>query len=466
MAGPRQPRRYLSSLAGRSREVRRRPTPVSLRLVFGLAVLVIAGTLLLLLPGITTEQPLSPMEALFTATSAVTVTGMTLAPISTAFTRWGQLVLLLLVQVGGVGYMFLLTIALLLAGRRLSLMDRLTLSGSLGMDSPQGIMRLFWRVLLGILLLEGLGTVLLYVHWRTSGLVPAGETFFYALFYAVTAFSNASFDLFAGLPGYVPGTPGDGLSLLVLGLLVLLGGLGIPVFSDLLSWGRARRLSLHSRLTLWTVFALVLIGWAGLFTAETRSGAALQGEPLGEQLTRTLFQSVSARTAGYSGFPDIGQVSPESQFLLIGLMFVGTAPASMGGGITTTAVAVLVLALWCYARGQPEVQVAGRTISANTVRRAAMILTISSGLVALATWLILFTHDLPLDSVLFEVVSAFATVGLSLGITGDLNPFGQLIIIFMMFWGRLGAITLVVAFARLTSSQEQAVRYPEERVVL
>lgn len=445
---------------------RRRPLPVALRLVLGLGMLVLLGTGLLLLPGVTTGARLSFMDALFTAASAVTVTGLTVATTSTEFSRGGQFLLMLLIQVGGVGYMFLLAFTLLLVRGRLSLMDRLTLTGSLGLDKPEGILRLSWRVLIGILIVEGLGALPLYVHWRQSGIVPADDALFYAFFHAIAAFCNAGFDLFAGLSRYPRGIPGDSLSLLLLGGLVFLGGLGIPVLSDLLSWRKPRRLSLHSRLTLWVTLALLLIGWIGLFIPETRPGGVLQNNPLDEQLVRSLFQSVSTRTAGFPGFEEFDRLVPESQLLVMALMFVGSAPASMGGGITTSTLAVLIVALWSYVRSHPEVQVARRTISAGAVRRAGMILTISLITVVFASWLILLTHDLTMNTVLFEVVSAFATVGLSLGITDDLNTFGRLVIILMMFWGRLGAITLVVALVQRMAPREQPVRYPEERVVL
>jgi trk system potassium uptake protein len=444
----------------------RRPLPVALRLVLGLAGLVATGTFSLSLPGVTTGPPLSLLEALFTATSAVTVTGLTVVTTSSDFTRFGQILVLLLIQVGGVGFMFLLAFTLLLIRGRLSLMDRLTLTGSLGLDRPEGILRVSVRVLAGILIIEGIGAVLLYIHWRQSGIVPADELLFYAIFHAISAFCNAGFDLFHGLSRYPRGIPGDNLTLLIMGTLIFLGGLGIPVLSDLLTRRRPRRLSLHSRLTLWAVFALVLVGWAGLFIPETRPGAVLHDASLDHQLVRTWFQSVSTRTAGFPGFEDFDRLVPESQLLVISLMFIGSAPASMGGGITTSTLVVLILALWSYAHGYPQVQVAQRTISAGTVRRAAVILTISIGTVVFAAWLILMTHNLTMNSVLFEVVSAFATVGLSLGITTELNAFGRLVIIVMMFWGRLGAITLVVALAQRTSPRGQAVRYPEERVVL
>jgi trk system potassium uptake protein len=444
----------------------RRPLPVALRLVLGLATLVFTGTLLLSLPGVTVGPRLTLMEALFTATSAVTVTGLTVVTTSSDFTRLGQLIVLLLVQVGGVGIMFLLAFALLLLRGRLSLMDRLTLTGSLGLDNPQGILRVSVRVLAGILVIEGTGALVLYLHWLRSGIVPAEDAFFYAVFHAITAFCNAGFDLFSGQSRYPRGIPGDNLTLLTMGALIFLGGLGIPVLSDLLSRRRPRRLSLHSRLTLWAVLALVLVGWVGLFIPETRASGVLQNAPLDQQLVRTWFQSVSTRTAGFPGFEDFDRLVPESQLLVMGLMFIGSAPASMGGGITTSTLVVLLLALWSYARGYPQVQVAGRTIAAGTVRRAAIILTIGIGTVFFATWLILMTHDLAMSRALFEVISAFATVGLSLGTTGDLNTFGRLVIIVMMFWGRLGAITLVVALAQRTSPRDQTVRYPEERVIL
>lgn len=459
-------RQAVRSLIQDQERVVQRPRPVALRLVLGLLILVFVGAFLLQLPGITHGPRLSFMEALFTATSAVTVTGLTVITASTDLTRSGQIVLLFLVQVGGVGYLFALALALQLVRRRLGLMDRLALSGSLGLDKPKDILGLSRRVLVGILVLEGLGAVFLYLHWRMSGIVPQEDAAFYAVFHAVTAFCNAGFDLFAGLARYPRGIPGDHFSLLIMGLLILLGGLGIPVLADLVTRGVTRRWSLHTRLTMWAVVALVLVGWIGLFIPETRPGGVLSGDPLDQQLMHTWFQSVSTRTAGFPGFEDFNNLVPESQLLVMALMFIGSAPASMGGGITTGTFVVLTLALWSYARGHPQVQVAGRTIAAGTVRRAAVILTISTATVVFASWLILMTHQMNTSMVLFEVISAFATVGLSLGATGELNTFGRLVIIVMMFWGRLGAVTLVVAIVQTTSQPERLVEYPEEAVLI
>lgn len=444
----------------------RQPLSIALRLVLGLLGLIIVGTLLLLLPGVTTGPPLTFMEALFTATSAVTVTGLSVVTISTEFSRLGQFFLLILVQVGGIGYMFALVMALQFVGLRIHMVDRLTLSDSLGLHKPEAILQLSKRVLAGILIIEGAGALLLCLHWWMSGIVPEDDVFFYAIFHAVTAFCNAGFDLFAGLNRYPAGIPGDNFSLLILGLLIFIGSLGIPVLTDLFAYRRMRRFSLHTRLTILVVFALVLVGWLGLFIPESIPGNVLSGRPLDEQLMRSWFQSVSTRTAGFPGFSDFDALMPESELLIMALMFIGSAPASMGGGITTGTFVVLLLALWSYANGRTHVHVAGRTIAAGTVRRAAIVLTISISLVVFVSWLILLTHELRMSVVLFEVISAFATVGLSLGATSELNLFGQLAIIATMFCGRLGAITLVVAIVQRTAQRDRLVHYPEEPVLI
>ena len=457
----------LRSIETEQLAARRRFVPIPLRILSGLLVLVLMGTLLLSLPGVAT-RPLTLLERVFTATSAVTVTGLAVTTTSTDFTRFGQIVLLLLIQVGGVGYMFAAVVTMRLLGRHISLLDRLALTSSMGLDRPTGILRLLWRVLLAMLVIEGSGALLLYVHWRSSGIVPADQALFYAIFHAVSAFGNAGFDLFAGLPRYPDGIPGDSRTLIIMGSLVVLGGLGIPVFSDfLVRRGRKqlRRLSLHTRITLGTAVLLTIIGWLGLFLAERQVGGAIAGLPLEQQLVHTWFQSVSARTAGFPGFRDFTLLDPASRLLMTALMFIGSAPASMGGGITTGTFAVMGLAVWSFAKGSPDVQISKRTIARDTVPRAAAILTLSLGVVVTAVWLILFTNPLELNTVLFEVVSAFATPGLSLGITNQLNPFGLLVIMIMMFWGRSGALTIAMALAQ-RQKPRQLLRYPEETVLV
>ena len=435
---------------------------VAARIVLGLLFFTAVGTMLLMLPAVTIGDRLSLIDALFIATSAVTVSGLSVIDLAHEFTPLGQIILLGLIQIGGVGYMFVAALAMRLVGRRVPLLDRLALSNSLGLDKPTAILQILQRVFWGILLVEGVGAVLLYWHWRVNDIVPAENGVLYAIFHAISAFCNAGFDLFANLPASFPP---DNTTTLIISMLVIIGGLGIPVLTDCLTYRQQRRFSLHTRLTLMMMGSLIFVGWAGLWLSETRSGGVLQDTSYGQQLIDTLYQSIVIRTAGFAGLPNFEEISPASQWLITALMFVGGAPALMGGGITTGTFAVLILSLWAYARGLPVAQVGGRTISAGTVRRAGAVLTLSITLVILATWLLLLTHDTTVNEALFEVVSAFATCGLSLGLTADLNVFGRFVLMIVMFWGRLGALTIVIAIAQ-RSTQQQLVRFPEEIVLI
>jgi len=454
-------------LAGPVRRLKR-PLPTALRLVGGLALLVIIGTGLLLLPASGGQRPLRLNEALFTAVSALSVTGLSIITPSTDLSLFGQLVLLALIQIGGVGFMVVTVLVFRLLGRRISLAERLALSDSLGLASPGAVVSTTWRMLVAVLLLEGMGALLLYAHWRADGRLDEGQALFFAIFHAVSAFCNAGFDLFGGTAGYPAGIPRDTLSLTLLGGLIFVGGLGIPVIGDLLLYPRLRRLSLHTRVTLGVVAFLVISGAVGFYIAEgnpARDGT-LAAESPARRLLISTFQSISARTAGFAGFAAFEQLTPPSQLLLVTLMFIGCPPASMGGGITTGTFAVLTISLWSFARGRPTSQIAGRSLGVGTTRKAAAVLTISLFVVLLATWLILMTHPAAgLDRVVFEVVSAFATCGLSLGFTGELNTFGQLVICLVMFWGRLGALTIVVALAQ-QQGRPQPVQYPEEQILI
>jgi trk system potassium uptake protein len=439
--------------------------PIALVLVLGLAVLIGVGTLLLLLPGMTTA-PIAPLDALFTATSAAAVTGLAVVTTSTLFTRAGQFVLLLLAQMGGMGTMVVVILLLRLLRRRISLRDRLTVTTSLGLDSPRSILRIVTNSVLVMLGIEALGALLLYLHWRVNAIVPPEDALFYAAFHAVMAFCNAGFDLFNGLPQYPQGIPGDPLSLLLLSLLIVAGGLGIPVYISLLAMRETKgRLSLHARITLSTTLMLIVFGAAGLLASEYRLEGIFVDLNLPERLLRAFFQSISARTAGFPGISTFGNINDESQLLLMALMFVGTGPASMGGGITTGTFAVLFLAVWSYAGGHQKIRVGERSLAPAMVWRAATVLVIGLSVIIVGTWLILFASDLPMGPVLFEVVSAFSTTGLSLGITDKLNVAGKIVIILVMFWGRLGAATIVLALVQ-RRPQASLVEYPEEQILI
>jgi len=441
-----------------------RRVPTQVKLVLGLASMVFVSSLLLMLPVMGAERPLNPNEAFFTAVSALTVTGLSIIVPSTDLSFLGQLFLLTLIQIGGVGYMVVSVIIFRLLGRSISFADRLALRDSFGLLDMNAIVILIRRVMITVVALELVGAVLLWFHWQAD--LGPERAALYAVFHAISAFCNAGFDLFVGTPGF-SNVPNDPFSLTVLGGLIFVGGLGIPVVTDiLLVLARSRRfLSLHSRLTLLITVVLVIVGSAGLFFSETQPGATMAEFPLEHALSISIFQSISARTAGFSALDNFYDLAPSSQLLKIALMFIGTAPASMGGGITTSTLIVLLVGLWAFARGRETPHIFGRSLGAATMRRASAVLTVSLAVVVILTWLLLATHPgASLHQVLFEVVSAFATCGLSLGFTSSLSVFGQIMICLVMFWGRLGAITIIVALAQL--APPRLIAFPEEQILI
>lgn len=436
--------------------------PPAARLALGLLLLVALGTAVLMLPWVSTTEPLTWSEALFTSVSALSVTGLSIILPGRDLTLFGQIVLMIQIQVGGVGFMVMTVVILRLIGRRVTYSDRITLRDSLGLIDTRAIMQFTKRILQLVLTIELAGAFYLWLHWRD--LMVDGQAVFYALFHSISAFCNAGFDLFTGMNGYA-GIPDDAGTLTVLGILIVLGSLGMPVLFDLWDYSEQRRVTLHTRLTIVVVTGLIFVGAAGLFIAETRPVGILADEPLIRQLGLSLFHSVATRTAGYSALTDFGELTPPGQLIKIVLMFIGSAPASMGGGITTGTFIVLALALRAYVRSQESVVVFGRAVSPDAVRRASAVLTLSLMVVLISTWLILVTHpNATLDQVLFEVISAFATCGFTLAFTAQLNLFGQLVIAFVMFWGRLGALTIAVALAGTT--KREPIRYPEAQVLI
>ncbi|HJS17235.1 MAG TPA: potassium transporter TrkG [Anaerolineales bacterium] len=457
------PRQRLIQMGGSASYGNSRQVPVALQLVLGLIVLIGIGTALFMLPGASTRK-LSLMEALFTSTSAAAVTGLSLLPVSTDLTFLGQLILLLLVQVGGVGLIVVVVLVFRLIGRQVTLGERLAVTSSLGLDRPQEIALIMVRAVGLMLVIEGIGAILLFLHWRISGIVPPGKAAFYAIFHAVTAYCNAGFDLFYGLPEYPNGIPTDPLSLIIMGALIILGGLGIPVYMDLI-YRRRRSFSLHTRLTIVISLILILLGWIGFLVSEYRMGGVMSGMPFGQRALLAWFQSVSARTAGFAGLPTFTEINAPSSWMLVLFMFIGTAPASTGGGITTGTFTVLWLAVISYARGLDKIRVGKHSLPAALLMRSLVVFVISISLVVLATWLLLLTNPFSLDQILFEVVSAYSTTGLTLGITTGLNTIGKLIIIFTMFAGRLGAITIMISLMG-HDKKRQLVEYPEESILV
>jgi trk system potassium uptake protein TrkH len=434
----------------------------AVRLILGLFALIASGTMLLALPWAGTNRPLTLSEAAFTAVSALTTTGLSVIQPSRDLTLFGHLVLLLLMQCGAVGFVVLAVSVFRLLGRRITFAERVALRDSLGVVDLWAIVQLARQVLWGVLAIEGLGTLLLWWNW--AGRFGIGRAFFLALFHSVSAFCNASFDLFGGGGGVATNPfPDDWYTLLVIALLIALGSIGIPVMADVLNWRSHPRFTLHTKLTLsiWTI--LTVVGTALVFVSESQGGSAFSPEPPLHRLLLSLFHVIASRTSGFNVQP-IEALAPASVLTLLGLMFIGGSPASTAGGITTGTFSVLGLAAVAYVRGADEIRIGRRAISRDSVHKAVAILIVSTAVIATGAWLLMVTQGASLENALFEAVSAFATCGFSLGLTGNLDGFGRLIVALLMIWGRLGPLTIVVAMAR--THRPSPISYPEERILV
>lgn len=432
-------------------------------LVLGFILIIGVGTLLLKLPvSVVDGREISWIDALFTATSAACVTGLSVVDTGTRFTLFGQVVILFLIQIGGIGFVTMAVVISVLIGRRVGLYERLLVKETLGQIKVQGMVRLTLYIASVALAAEALGAVLLWLRWQSD--LGAIRAAWYAVFHSVAAFANAGFDLF-GAQGQISlsGYRQDVLVNVVIGVLIIMGSLGIPVLDELIRWHKTRRFSVHAMLVLTLSIFLLVGGTLLMFITETESRSPVGQLPWGERLLVTAFQSASARTGGFSTVA-LTDMSAAAWFVLMALMFAGAATASMGGGIKTNVLGVLLATLWSVGRGREEVEAFGRTIPRETVLKALAIMFSAATFVMVITILLTITEKLPPLHLLFETVSAFGTVGYSLGITSSLSVPGKVLIVITMFAGRLGMLTMIAALARQSSAHLR--RYPEEKVLI
>jgi trk system potassium uptake protein len=417
------------------------------------------GTLLLKLPA-STNGGISWVDAFFISVSAASVTGLSSVEFTDTFTRFGAIVIMVLVQVGGLGVMTFTTLGALLVGRRVGFRGLLTVREELGsVDSPRNTFRLLGQIAGITLLVEALGAVVLAVGFVRGGL-GYSEGLFQAAFHSITAFCNSGF---VALPGAdLSPYAGDAAVNLTFVALIILGGLGFPVLVNLYHYREMRRLTLHSKLVIVTSVVLVLVGVLSVALLEWTNPATLGGNPIGTRLWMSLFQGVTPRTAGFSTV-DYSQMYESTLFVQIGLMFIGTAPASTGGGIKVTTIALLVLVLLAQARGQEEASAFGRRVPRGLIQKALAVLSISALVVIVATLAIMVSDGLRLVPAIFEITSAFGTVGLSMQVSQELSTFAKLVVIGVMFFGRVGSITLVLA---LSARKPRGYVYPQEDIAV
>jgi len=440
----------------------RRPRPIAFRLVAGFAFLILAGTLLLSLPLASADGQRAPfVDALFTATSAVCVTGLVVRDTATAWSGFGQAVILALIQLGGFGFATSATLLLALLGIRPTLRDRLACGMSLGEAGPGGVVRLLRRLAILTLAIELVGALVLL----PSGIAAAGSFLpglWWAVFHSVSAFNNAGFDVVGGFRSLTPYQHAPQV-LIPIAVLVILGGLSFAVLSDVARERRWGRLTLDSKLVLSMTGALLAAGTILVLLFEWNNPRTLGPLAWPDRVLNAFFHAVVPRTAGFNSL-DLARMNDETLFVTIGLMFVGGASGSFAGGIKVQSFAVLVLAVWTVLRGRPHVAAFGREIPAEFVFRAMAIALLAVALVFASSFLISLVEPFSLLEIWFEAASAFGTVGLSMGITPHLHTLSKLVLVATMFAGRLGPLTLALALTERTRSEP--VRYARTAVAL
>lgn len=443
-------------------------------LIQGFTATILLGALLLMLPiSSRSGEWTGPLTALFTSTSATCVTGLSVVDIGTHFSHFGQLVILGLIQLGGLGIMTIGTFLLVLVGRRLNTTEEFVLMDSIGANQLKGIRSLMWSAIAFTLVLEAIGAALLGVRLWVHG-YSLKQAIYSGVFHSVSAFCNAGYSIYSdSLSGFAR----DPTFLLTITGLIVFGGLGFVVLYDLAYYRFGRytfthkqpRLHLHSKIVL-VATSVLLLGGTALFALFEWNTTLAPLAPV-DKLVVSLFHSATPRTAGFT-VVDYGHVLPSTLFLTMGLMFIGGSPCSTAGGVKTSSIVVLLLVVKAYLGGRRNIEIKERTVPPWIFREALVIFLMYILIVSFFFGILVATEAPPLmaqvesvgDALLFEVLSATGTVGLSTGITPYLSELGKLCIIACMFIGRLGPLTVALGIGR--KDVKQAIRYPDEEVLV
>ena len=437
---------------------RLRPTQV---IILSFVFMILLGTLLLMLPISTYDGNGVPaIDALFVSTSASCVVGLTVVDLKNELTFFGKLVMLLLIQVGGLGIMTLATLVVHNMGYRFQLSENLILQESLNQKNQAGIYQLIKRMIKYTFVIEGFFALLLAVHFYDEfGYAAIG----YGIFHSVSAFCNGGFDLFGNYDSLVKRAD-DYFLLASLGSLVFLGGIGFTVIYDVIHKRSFGKLTLHSKIALVSSFVMIIFGTALIYFVCSDNPDTIGNLSTRDQLIQSCFMSISCRTAGFNTF-DLAFSAQITQLIMIMLMFAGASPLSTGGGVKTTTVFIIFMSMWTVVKGKSELVVFGRKISRDLQQQAYAIFTLGTIWVVTAAVILSVidgeVHDL--EKVIFETVSGFGTVGMGIGITNEWNFWGKLVLIITMLVGRVGIMTFMLAFI---TQKDTLIKYPEENVMI
>lgn len=430
-------------------------------ILLGFLLLISIGTILLLLPISTASgERMSFINALFTATSAVCVTGLIVVDTSTYFSPFGKTVLIILIQFGGLGIMTLTTLFAVLLGRRITLRGRIIAQETLGYISRSDIIKLVISIIITTAILETIGAVVLFLRFLISYNFPLMKALVFGIFHSVSAFCNAGFSLFTT---NFENFSSDSIINFSIIFLLFLGGLGFGALMDIYNLRSFRKYALQSKMVIAISLGLIVVGTSLILLMEYSNPATLGPKSFGDKLLSSLFQSMTPRTAGFNTVR-INALNQASMFIIIMLMFVGASPGSTGGGIKTTTFGTLFFASLSAIRGKKDVEIFERRLPASNIWRALAVTSIALTVISFVTILLLISEKKPLIDIMFETVSAFGTVGLSTGLTPNLTSIGKFFLVVTMFIGRVGPFTFALALS--LREKRTLFRYPIERVTI
>jgi trk system potassium uptake protein TrkH len=433
--------------------------PISLMLSF--AGVILFGTVMLMLPAASAKGQVTHfVDALFTACSATCVTGLVVVDTGTYYSLFGQLIILALIQVGGLGIMTISTAFALILGQRITLKLENVMQSVVGETKVLNLFNLLRNIVLVTIIIESLGAMVLYINF--SQVLPPGQALYHSVFHSVSAFCNAGFALWSNSMMSFAEKPVMNLGI---SFLIILGGLGFTVLIDVYRYvfapQKIRKLTLHTKLVLVTTLGLIVLGFFAIYIGEAK--ASMTGFSVYQRIMGSWFQSVTLRTAGFNTV-DISKFGPATVLVSLFLMFVGASPGSTGGGIKTTTFSVLVLSVISMLTGKRDLTIFNRKIALSNAREATSLATLSASIVFSIVFVIMLIEPFTFQKIIFEAISAFGTVGLSMGITGNLSYPGKLLITLLMYIGRIGPLTMIYAFS--LRKKQVNIDFAEEKIAI
>lgn len=441
----------------------------AIQIIISFAVVILIGAVLLCLPiASKTGTWQNFLDSLFTSTSSVCVTGLVVVDTAVYYSVFGQIVIMLLIQIGGLGFITLTSLLFMMIGKKFSYKDRLTLQESLNKNESQGVVKLIKKILILVFAVEFFGFLCLAPSMISK--FGFGGGCFRALFLSISAFCNAGFDIigtssmqFSSLAPFAQ----SALVLLPIMFLVIVGGLGYIVIFDICGKVfKKSKISFHSKLVIGITLVLIFVPAILFLILEWNNPATIGDMGVWDKIINSLFQSISPRTAGFATY-DLGALTPASKVLVDFLMFVGGSPMSTAGGIKTTTLFILIVSIFKQSNSKGEVVIFKKQVKNKVIRKCIRVVVLYTSLLIVGTFLIaIFEPHIPVDSILFEVLSALSTVGLTIGITPIISPIPKIILMLCMFIGRVGILTITIAIAGRKRNINDEIEYPNSKVIV